>query len=245
MTTLSKTNPTLKSENRSQLFFNEYKYSIKCSVPFGYILRGCTQPSFNTNSIRERLIPRFNLLKNSKRLFNDCGWTKELAVLTEDEIESRIMQVYHLLNQMNYTLRIQYTSDQITIYANDLNLIDNFKYAGLEHYIKTITEAEVSIPKGTIFRKNSQYKYRVFFKSRSAIGPLGYDLTQFFKTYKDHVSISKSLDFCLKFSSSQTIERHHYFDTNEISMTQVFELIAPGLISRQCRIISDKYCEGD
>ena len=183
---------------------------------------------------------RFRLYRNSKRLFNECKWSDQLVDCNEDSIEELLMSAYMVLNSAE-GVQINYTSDNITIYANDLEVIDEMKNHQLSKNVIRILEANISVPEGCIYRKNSKYKYRIILKRNPQNKHNKKNLILFAKIYNEYVKISSGFEWFLNTPQLITAQTSYHFDINDQSLSTMFDLIVPGSRLKTVRIISDKY----
>jgi len=185
---------------------------------------------------------RYRLLLNSRNLFNECKWNHFLVNCTKEEIMEMLYNVYYILNKLE-DVRINYTSDNITIFANDLSVINEFKVYSTREHIKSVTEAHITLPQNAIFRKNSEFKYRMYLKEGKVQEEAKHNMRQFFFTYEKYIRIGEGLKYWLFHSLNFYMQRHYFIDTCDEDLPKVFDLICPGARYRTYKIISDKYKE--
>jgi len=104
-----------------------------------------------------------------------------------------------------------------------------------------ITEASVTCEPGTIYRKNSEYKYRIPFRHVKCGKDVRENIAKFLTSYDADVRSSGSL---LRWAFGkywwQHTETHFFIDVNDAKMQVVLDLMAPGVTSKIYTIISDK-----
>jgi len=169
-------------------------------------------------------------------LYQNSKWYKTIKYLSLPELKEVMYKHYFNIRTLN-NVRINFTSDNIIIYANDLDGMTIFDNCHI-----TIREADVIFGKDTIYRKHSEFKYRIYFKYAEANTENNKNVLDFLTTYKNHVNPSLSLKKWARFKLIHSpAQSHFFFDVNDKKLTTIFSIMAPEIKTRVNRIISDKY----
>lgn len=229
-----------KPEKRNKLYYGKYKYAITAIIPFAYSLRDCRTRKITRQKLDSRIETRFRLLSQSKLLFKHTKWLDLIGPMSLDEVKEMMYGFYDRIRHMEF-VQINFTADNIIIYSNDLSCIDELGCFKKCKGKITVREANVTLEKDSIFRKNSKYKFRVYLKQVKDARPNNKNVLNFLTTYKDHTKPSPTLKLWAQYESHRGLQEHSFFDLDDVDLVTVFSIMAPGIKTRLIRVISDKY----
>ena len=220
-------------EDTDQLFFDQYRYSLKLNMKDFSCLREIRNSTKTQTEVEFIVTKRF-----AKRLSYDRFWTYSdpgLVILTKTETQTTTkMRLDNLLNVLGVLwpvrnqVKIMFSGDWGYIYSNDKDLliqIDDLPYMQ-GYYIK---EAVLSKPKNTIVLKSSPYKFRSYFTYKKYDEDKKARILDYLKNQPD-VKISKGLTRWLKYRTSDWSRRHYYFDHNDAKIELMLRLIFPDIL---------------
>ena len=233
-------NLQIVNKKRDRLFYDKYEYSISFLVPFSATLRGCTKPSFLNVNIETRTRLRYKYYRNSNKSYTGFGWITTLNTVDLDILIQKLKQTFCLLIDLK-EVRISHNSDWITVYVNDLDCLEEATKISSNH-IKVL-RAERTYPRGYIKCRHSQHKYRIYLRHVKLTVAEHNSMKQFIKTYSPHIFQSRVFGEWVadRWNRYRPAEFYFFFETNDIGLEHMLDLMVPGLKSRVCRIISDKY----
>ncbi len=222
-------NPNLKTKDSDKLFFNKWEYSIGIFFPYCSIFQ-----NFKSQSNKKQLsiiMERFrSQVRWKTRPGTDFNDYKEL-----------IEELYYLFKSFDGRMVNWYNS--IILYTNNLDILkklDSMKSKGLEKYV--VTKININLPKGTILRKTSKFKYRLMF-NRKYVEDKTYDEIQaFLNTYKDFVEPNGLLTsyFSGALKLSWYVENPQYFiDYSDEKLETIFDLMVPDVKKRVLKIATE------
>ena len=233
-------NPKIKNKKRDRYFYDKYKYSITFLIPFSTTLRGCTNPNWHEIHLENRVRKRFELHKNSNRFFKGFAWINKLKEANPDDLVFNLKKVYTLLNKVKSS-KIVYYNDWITIFTNTLDCVPDATQLSANNI--RISEAELSIPRGYVTCRHSQHKYRIYLRHTLPSKEEHNNMKQFINTYKDYIFQSRVFSEWIQddWNRYRPAEYYFFFETDEPGLSDMLDISVPGLRSRVCKIISDKY----
>jgi len=233
-------NLKILNKKRDRLFFDKYKYSISFLVPFSATLRGCTKPNGDAEHLEHRILSRYNLFKESTKIFDDFAWIRKLQDVDPNELVFNLKKTFVFLNKLSDS-KIVYNNDWLTVFTNTLDCVEEATELSCNH-IK-VTEAKLTIPRGCVSCRHSQHKYRIYLRHTLPTKAEHNNMRQFVNTYKDYIFQSRVFSEWVqdRWNRFRPAEYYFFFETDDLGLEAMLDLTVPGLKSRVCRIISDKY----
>jgi len=167
-----------------------------------------------------------------------------LKDVPEDVIINKLTQTYDFLISIP-DCRMSFEYDYIRVYTNTLDCVEQATELSENHI--QITEAIPAIPSDSIICKNSNYKFRIYFRHIKVSQLKRKNIASFVRMYKEHIHISESLEYWVLYkgfngsSNWHTRTRCHYFiDIMDLEFVKLFDIMAPGVKSKVYKIITDK-----
>lgn len=229
-----------REEATDQLYFDQYRYSLKLQVKDFSCLREIRSATRTQTQVEFAMAKRF-----AKRLSYDRFWTygehgmamlnvKDKQTTTNMRLDNLIHMLSHLWPVRNQ-VKIMFSGDWGYIYSNDQDLliqIGTLPYVQ-GHYIK---QAVISKPKNTVVLKSSAYRFRSYFAYKKYNNASKERMLDYLQNQPD-VKISRGLSYWLKYTSSDWSRRHYYFDHNDTRIQLMLQLIFPDIVRTTMPII--------
>ena len=233
-------NQKINNKKRDRLFFDKYTYSIAFLIPFSATLRGCTCSGYNSDNLSQRILKRYLLYKNSHKIFENFDWITTLKDVEPNKLVHHLLNTYTFLKSLKNT-KIVYQSDWITLYTNDLNCLEDLNKLSFNNL--KIYKADVTIPRGYVTCRHSQHKYRIYLRHTLPSIAEHNSMKQFVNTYENYIFQSRAFKEWVhdNWNRYRPSEFYFFFETDDVGLEHILDLMVPGLKSRVCNIISNKY----
>lgn len=230
----------IQTKNRDRYFFDRYEYSISFLVPFSATLRGCTKKGYDASNLERRILSRHKLYRNSGKLFEGFAWIDTLQDVKSEDLVHNLTETYNFLCTLPDT-KIIFNNDWINVFTHNLDSVGRISELSSDHL--RISQAKVTIPRGYVTCRHSQHKYRIYLRHTLPTVEEHHNMKQFVKTYRKHIFQSRVFSEWVadNWNRYRPCEFYFFFETNDLGLEQILDLMVPGIKSRVCRIISDKY----
>jgi len=213
-------------------------------VPFSNHLRGTLKSNYDYNRLNKSILRKLNIFKDSNKSYKGFEWIDDLKSVNKDVLLSKLNETHKLLTNIPES-KVVLENDWISLYTNSLDPLDDCCRISSQHI--RIYKAELSIPRGHVSCRHSKHKYRIYLRHTLPTIEEHKTMKSFVKTYESYIFQSRSFkewvaDDWHKFRPS---EYYFFFETNDEGLEHMLDLMVPGLKSRVCNIISNKYNEED
>jgi hypothetical protein len=157
--------------------------------------------------------------------------------ITADTI-SNLHWVAETLLTTDADFKLVVSINQAWVYANNLELFDQLDAMPILKH-KTYTQAKVDRPRDTLRLKNSEYKFRTYFRLIKLTAEEKDTLSSFLINQQSHVRLSPSLrDWVL--NPFNRLQDYFFVDYTTSSWLTMLNLVHSGLIRKTLHIITDK-----
>jgi len=228
--------PMHKKKSTDRLFFNKYKYSISINEPRCSVLRGLF--SNDVDTVPDTI---------SKRL----GWQPDINYggswaiprpylndqLTLADREQRLCRLYSLIKNQAGDFKFSTTRNWCYVYTNDITQVD--KLVAQDFNVKVVHEASIDRPFDSV-HGTGDYTRRTYFKERLISQEAKKSLAAYL-TSQQGINLGPSFKSWLNSAGVRhynLVARHYYFDHNNDAISQMLELITPGLIRKTIQILT-------
>jgi hypothetical protein len=210
--------PTLKTEQRQRLYYQQYRYAIELSWQgFEYL-------------------NRLDLEWVIRRYDRQVRYSWKTTYITQEQV----VAVAHWLSNWE-----QQHSDAKAVnswytrfyYTNDASNIHSLAQCP-EVRVVSFREADVCLPDGVLIRKNNPYRYRTYFRERRLANPAdGPAFLEKINSYGDYFGLNPTTRIRLGLGRhSYPFTRHSYIDHNSASDRVLLAMIMPGFLGRTIAI---------
>lgn len=208
-----------KIKDSDRLFFGEWRYSVRLSIRGSAVLRGIGSGKLTIQDVAAKV--------KGKTYWD---WNSQSQFGTEKSVNAHAMKSLYLLFDSMPDIKIAITYDGLLIYCNSLDFIERIKLPMSVPY--EVTKININRPEGTIYKRNSKFKYRMQFRHRKCSDTSRDGLLSFIKMYGGLISPSKALVSWLETPVRDYIHSHFFIDVNDDKLGAVFDLMIPGI--RRC-----------
>jgi hypothetical protein len=135
--------------------------------------------------------------------------------------------------------KIMISMDWMYIYTNDQTMID--AVCVLDFFSKPVkvTSCKLQGESGTVCLKTPRHQYRSYFRYRKLSQPIAQSLRSYLSN-QESIRMSPSLQHWVSKSRWDSVEDYLFFDHDDLSITNMLALIAPGITRKTQRIVADK-----
>ena len=229
-------NQKFKSILKDRLYYDRFRYCI------GFHLS-------EVNCLRELDHNSIDQMINRRRIWRETAqhrWisssqthagllSRNWAEITDQNI-AHLHELADILITTKKEFKLVLSVNQGYVYTNDRKLISKIdQFVPLTY--KTYTQAKIDRPKNTIRVKNSQHRYRSYFKTLKLTGDKKTILVNFLQNQQINARCSPSLSTWSKSSFNRT-QDYFFLDYSTESWLTMLSLVHPGLIRKTVQIIS-------
>jgi hypothetical protein len=210
--------PTLKTEQRQRLYYQQYRYAIELHWQgFEYLNRLDLQA----------VISQFN--RRVSYSWKKSYITQEQAVNVAHWLHDFELRHSEVKAVNSWYTRFYYTND-----AGDIHQLSQCP----EVRVVSFREADVCLTDGVLIRKNNPYRYRTYFRERPVSDPAeGVAFLEKITAYGDYFGLNPTTRIRLGFGRHRyPFTRHSYIDHNSASDRVMLEMIMPGFLGRTIAI---------
>jgi len=210
--------PTLKTEQRQRLYYQQYRYAIELHWQgFEYLNRLDLQA----------VISQFN-----RRV--SYSWKKSYITLEQAVAVAHWLHDFELRHSEVKAVNSWYTRFYYTNDAGDIHQLSQCP----EVRVVSFREADVCLTDGVLIRKNNPYRYRTYFRERPVSDPAeGVAFLEKITAYGDYFGLNPTTRIRLGFGRHRyPFTRHSYIDHNSASDRVMLEMIMPGFLGRTIAI---------
>jgi len=220
-----------RSVATDRLFYDRYLYSMSFCLPESAALRarsrqGVSEILNHRREWRHGMIQRWGQSTN-------LGFDK----ITQD-MENHLLQMYDFLESIDQDHKLVVELNHARIYTNDLSVLtaaDHLNF--LTH--KEFSQATISRPRDTVMLKNSQYQYRMYFRTQRINTDQRNTLRKFLLTRQDQIRLSPALaEFINNDWGSTCLWSHHFIDHNDPGFELMLSLVQSGVRRKTLAIIA-------
>lgn len=231
-----------QTDFRDRLYYDQYQWCVCFPHDGASLLRPAGS---DLDSYLEIVIGRWNWRTASKfpgayrhRVVANSGgsWRVENNDAVSSERFSNIMKLAQLLWRRPDTKVITYYA-WVYVYCNDPVPILQDLRAVVQDI--TIKKAVINRPKNTIIRRDPRHTIRSYLRSKRITDQQKNSLATLLRNQSD-IKISRSMQDWFEMSGKSLYWAHDYywFDHDNQGLELMLEMIVPGLIGRQHRIIA-------
>jgi hypothetical protein len=223
---------------KDRLFYDQFEYCISFHLDEVSCLRVLDHNKINDVIERRkqwREISQQRWLNGRQR--HGIIMSRRHRDITEKTIQD-LHALARVLLQTTYKFKLVVSVQQGYVYTNDKTLIDQLSCMP-ELSLKTYSQAVVNRPKNTIQLKNSNYKFRSYFKIEKLTGSQKDLLCNFLTNQTNQVRLSSALSkwFAQPYNRTQD---YFFIDHKDMTWLTMLSLVHPGLIRKTMHIISAK-----
>ena len=227
-----------KSIQKDRLFYDRFDYCI------GFHLDEVSCLRLLDHDQIDELIERRKLWREIAQQRWVNGRQKHGIIVSRrwKDITEKTATDLHTLAKLLLTTTSEFklvvSASQAYVYTNDLLLIDQLDNLPELTY-KSYTHAQIVRPKNTIRLKNSQYKFRTYFKMSKLTTQQKTQLADFLHNQQGHVRVSPALQTWQK-QSFNRIQDYFFVDHSSESWLTMLALVLPGVVRKTMHIITAK-----
>jgi len=226
---------------RDRLFYNQYQWcmdfrlanaralQVQAKTLEKYLDRVKGQWQYRTASfisgMRRRYLPNLG-----------GSWKPSVDHDLESSQLDVLIGLAEILWQNKHDVKPVFYWDWIYLYTNDLGLISELKERA-NISITVVKQAQVTRARDTIYRQNSVYSMRTYFRERALTASQKQGLSNFLTAQPD-IRLSPSLKYWLENIKWNRSRGYYWFDHNDRGTSLMLEMMAPGLIGNTQQIIS-------
>ena len=243
MVSSSLTDSAIKKTHSDRLFFDRYQYVLSFKLASVCCLRN-TLRIHDDVAAGELIAQSFS---NQQRYINQGGSWRIKDPTRIGSLED-LLDFSTKLKAHHDQVHLMVSSNYGYVYTSDLSIVRQLQQLP---YItnSSVREAIVSRPRDSIELSESQYNNRSYFKDCWLSEKEKTAIANFLKNQTE-VRVCPSLDKLINPRRSDSryinllkpdglrLQRHHFFDHNDDSITFMLELVSPGLIRKTARILT-------
>lgn len=214
----------VKPVETNQLFFGQYKYSIRFDLRELGIIRG-----LNPDKIDQQVIDRNHWRQENKRLYGYVA--RPTSFLIDDVMKQNLKDLCHLLMPHKASIKFVISYDRGYVYTNDFKLVETLAKLPILDKIQ-IQEAVKLFPPGTIALKDPKWTHRTYFRSKSVNETQRKTLIEYLKT-RENIRLGPGLrDWANNQVAGwwvQWTHGHFFFDHNNDGELLFLNMVVPNI----------------
>jgi hypothetical protein len=157
--------------------------------------------------------------------------------ITQDTVKN-LHKVAEILLTTPVDFKLVVSVNQAWVYVNNLDLIDQLdNLPVLQH--KIYNQVQINRPRDTLRLRNSNYKFRTFFRLIKLTTEEKRTLAMFLNNQQRHVKLSPSLKKWI-LNPFNRLQDYFFVDYTASSWLTMLSLVHPGLVRKTLHIITDK-----
>lgn len=221
----------VKPVETSQLFFGQYKYSIRFDLPELGVIRG-----LNLDSIDEIVKERNRWRQESKRLY---GYVTNPRAI-DNAMKQNLRDMCELLLLHRDQIKVVISFDRGYVYTNNFDLVK--RIAGEQMLDKVqVREATTVCAPGTLVRIDPQWSHRTYFKSRAINETQRKSLVEYLRS-RENVRLSPGLTAWVKDRTNgwwiNWTHAHFFIDHNNDGEVLFLNMVSPNITGRTLQIVA-------
>lgn len=229
-------NPKYKSVFKDQLYYDQFEYCIGFHLNEVNCLRVLDHNSIDQTINRRRVWRETAQTRWVSAVQTHAGLLSRNWAAVTDETVVHLHELADILIMTKKEFKLVVSVNQGYVYTNDQKLITKIdQYAPLTY--KTYTRAKIDRAKNTIRVKNSQYRYRSYFKTLKLRTDQKTMLKNFLLNQQINARCSPSLNEWSQGPFNRT-QDYFFVDYSTESWLTMLSLVHPGLIRKTVQIIS-------
>ncbi len=212
----------IQTEQRSDLYFNKWQYSIAIYQHRIGDIRGLN---------RAATLERIEFRKLSKFIGNSYS----------PDIVTNILATLEFFKGEQAPFKLTLSSNWAYVYSNDIDFISRFESQCPYAQVRFVKQAEVSEPRDVVMLKDTKYAYRTYFKSRWVEDHELVALDNFFTAQnEDNIKPCGSFKKFLKSNvmyRSHWLADHYFVDHNDPGYPLMINLLLTKSIRKTLPIV--------
>lgn len=235
---LISSNLKFKKISKDRLFYDQFEYCISFHLAEVSCLRELDHERIDDNMTRRKAwrdISRQRWQNGAWKVSTQMRRTwKEITQETVDDLH----QLTGKLLSTDAVFKLVVSANQAWIYSNNLDLVNDINNLDILTN-KKASYAQITRPKNTLRLKNSQYKFRSYFRMIKLTVSQKQHLTDFLQNQQQFLRISPALTQWINQPFNRT-QDHFFVDHDSINWITMLALVLPGAIRKTVQIVSGK-----
>ena len=200
--------------DRSQLFFDQYRYSICFTVPDASCLRA--------HSVQE-VLKNIQWRNESRR-----RWNHGKNIIDDDHVDL-LLHVWSALAP--YLGQIKFTTSYNTlyVYGNDPAVLTRIAGPQTVQYAQ---QALITRPKDVVIKANPRFALRSYFRDRNMEQADQHRLREFLENRPDSYGFTATFRLTLNRDRWFYLQRHQWIEHNSMADITMLSLVLPGIIRK-------------
>jgi|TARA_R110000824_G_scaffold77497_4_gene195955 hypothetical protein len=211
-------------KNSDKLFYGEYQYCLRCSLPHANSIGKDFDPKHITHimDLRKNLYKRSN---SSAKKYPNHATVKQLLKANE------------FFKSIGRSSKFVFTGHMAYVYTNNYHLRDDLDNLGIG--LDQCTTINVNRPKNTVYSQYPGFNKRCLLKEINITNEEKSNFLKFLEGNEQNIRTSRGLARFLKHRSNYHWLRGYFFvDFNDEKLISIMELMIPGIIKKTIRIIN-------
>ena len=223
-----------KTRNRDRLFFDQFRYGLRCRISHITAIRNYTG-DFEADSVRTH-----RMLDLYKRWHSHVNGVKFDAkdYITPWE-RNNVIDFLSQLCGATDPVRTAVSNNIVWVYSNDLEFLKGLAKSGEYDRRPEITEVHLDRPRDSIMLKKSDYQYRTYFRDCN----LTLENRQYLQNWihnQQGIRLSPGLQEWIT-KDWRNLYSNYFFDHCDMRLTQILGLIVPQAIkTTKTIVVADK-----
>ena len=214
---------------KSSLFFNQYRYSIRFNLSELGVIRGLKSEHID-KIVRER-----NRFRSEHR-----GFYRGSNQLITDEDVVRLKKVCRLLCQHQDELKLSISYHTGYVYTNNFKLAEKISELNFIGYFR-VQQAVQVCPAGTIALKNPKWTHRTYFKSRQLNDQQREQLIDYLQS-RENIRLSPGLKSWMEQNNNvywnTYTQDYYFFDHNNDGEVLFLNMVSARITGRTLQIVA-------
>lgn len=229
---MTNSNLKFKSVSVDKLFYGQWQYCMRASLPEVSSLRNS---NFDVTYINEILDQRQRWRSNMQgRWFRggESGFKHDIT----DQMRSDLHDFANFLIAVEQPYKMVISMSNMWIYTNDPNLLKKINSLPYLRF-KSFSQAVIDRPVDTVLLRNPRHHYRCYLRGIKLTPTEKQHIKNFLKNY-DNVRVSPGLfDFLENDKYKRTMD-YYFVDHSDTGWEVLLGLIKPGIIRKTMQIMA-------
>lgn len=246
----NKHNITITEKTSDRLFFDQYRYCLCIKLFKVHVLRHVINHagSMTEADAMEKVDHILSWYLSRMKTYGGNWRTQDLDQSTVQYHLNNLHDFRHVLTDNRASLKVTFSTDWAYVYSNDLDIFSKILSLCPAATFISFKQCVVNRPKNTILNPNSEFQHRTYLKDRWLTSDNRERIVNCLRTQSKDIKMSKSLyrwvyppeESQRRFSTVMIhqIQRHYFFDHNNVTICTVLELTQPGIIRKTISIIA-------
>lgn len=206
--------------NRSQLFFDQYRYSICFTISDASCLRAHSA---------QDVLKNINWRNESRR-----RWNNNKNLITDDQLTD-LVNTWARIEPYLHSIKFTTSWNSIYVYGNDPAVL--IRIAGPQ-IVQYGQEAQITLPRNVVVKANPRFALRSYFRDVSMEKADQHRLRDFLISRPDSYGFTATFKQALNQDRWFYLQRHQWIEHNSMADLTMLSLVMPGIIRKTLPLVA-------